>query len=106
MHPTRANVSRSELGEKLAQLYKTEAARVVVFGLKTKFGGGSSTGFGLVYDDEESQKKFEPRHRLVRSGLAKKVEKASRKLRKERKNRAKKVRGTAKSKAASADKKK
>lgn len=37
-----------------------------MFGLKTKFGGGSSTGFGLIYDDEESQKKFEPKHRLVR----------------------------------------
>ena len=66
LHPTRPNLSRSELGEKLAALYKSDKARVVVFGLKTKFGGGSSQGFGLVYDDEESQKKFEPRYRLVR----------------------------------------
>lgn len=47
-------------------MYKTDKARVSVFGMKTKFGGGVSQGFGLVYDDEESQKKFEPRHRLVR----------------------------------------
>jgi len=60
----------------------------------------------LVYDDEESQKKFEPRYRLVRSGLAEKVVKASRKLRKERKNRSKKVRGKAKAKAGEAAKKK
>jgi len=66
LHPTRANLSRDELSEKLASLYKTDKARVVVFGLKTKFGGGSSQGFGMVYDDEESQKKFEPKHRLVR----------------------------------------
>lgn len=66
LHPTRPNLSRSELGEKLAALYKTDKARVSVFGLKTKFGGGVSQGFGLVYDDEESQRKFEPRHRLVR----------------------------------------
>ncbi|WWC88397.1 uncharacterized protein L201_003308 [Kwoniella dendrophila CBS 6074] len=105
-HPTRSNISRSELGEKLAGLYKTEAARVSVFGLKTKFGGGVSTGFGLIYDDEESQKKFEPKHRLVRSGLADKVVKASRKLRKERKNRSKKVRGKAKTKAGEPAKKK
>jgi small subunit ribosomal protein S24e len=65
-HPTRANLSRTELGERLAQLYKTEAARVVVFGLRNKFGGGSSQGFGLIYDDEESQKKFEPKYRLIR----------------------------------------
>lgn len=70
IHPTRANVSRAELGEKLAQLYKTDKERVVVFGIKTKFGGGSSQGFGLVYDDEESQRKFEPKHRLVRVSVS------------------------------------
>jgi small subunit ribosomal protein S24e len=66
LHPSRSNVSRTELGTKLAALYKTDAKRVVVFGLQTKFGGGMSQGFGLVYDDEESQKKFEPKYRLVR----------------------------------------
>ncbi|WOO77918.1 40S ribosomal protein S24 [Vanrija pseudolonga] len=96
-HPTRANLSRVELGERLGQLYKADKERVVVFGLRTKFGGGVTQGFGLVYDDEESQKAFEPKHRLVRSGLATKVEKASRKLRC--------VRGTAK-KSAGGDKKK
>ncbi|ODN81898.1 hypothetical protein L202_02246 [Cryptococcus amylolentus CBS 6039] len=106
LHPTRPNVSRSDLSAKLAALYKTQKEQVVVFGLKTKFGGGSSTGFGLIYDDEESQKKFEPKHRLVRAGLADKVVKPSRKLRKERKNRAKKLRGKAKGKAAEPAKKK
>jgi small subunit ribosomal protein S24e len=66
LHPTRANLSRDELSDKLAALYKTEKKRVVVFGLKTKFGGASSQGFGLIYDDEESQRKFEPKYRLVR----------------------------------------
>jgi ribosomal protein S24E len=66
LHPTRPNLSRDELSDKLAALYKTEKKRVVVFGLKTKFGGGSTQGFGLIYDDEESQKKFEPKYRLVR----------------------------------------
>ena len=81
-------------------MYKAQSPeRVSCFGFRTAFGGGRSTGFALIYDDEASQKKFEPRHRLVRSGLAKKVEKASRKLRKERKNRSKKVRGTSKAKA-------
>jgi len=59
----------------------------------------------LIYDDEESQKKFEPRYRLVRAGLAKKKERTTRKLRKERKNRAKKLRGTKKVKAAEPPKK-
>jgi len=86
-------------------MYKTDKARVVTFGFRTQFGGGRSTGFALIYDDEASQRKFEPRYRLVRSGMAAKVEKASRKLRKERKNRAKKFRGTKKIKAAEPPKK-
>ncbi|KAG6857576.1 hypothetical protein H0H87_000175 [Tephrocybe sp. NHM501043] len=123
LHPSRPNVSKSELSEKLAALYKTQKDRVVTFGFRTQFGGGRSTGFALIYDDEASQKKFEPKYRLVRvrpsfplldshnltctlkSGLATKVDKASRKLRKERKNRAKKFRGTKKSKAAEPPKK-
>jgi small subunit ribosomal protein S24e len=66
LHPSRANVSKKELSEKLASLYKTDAARVVTFGFRTHFGGGRSTGFALIYDDEASQRKFEPRYRLVR----------------------------------------
>ncbi|KAI9454011.1 ribosomal protein L23/L15e core domain-containing protein [Russula earlei] len=105
LHPSRPPISRNEVSEKLALIYKADKARVVSFGFKTHFGGGRSTGFALIYDNEESQKKFEPRYRLVRAGLAPKVEKASRKLRKERKNRAKKFRGTKKSKAAEPPKK-
>ena len=66
LHPNRPNVSKAELSEKLAQIYKADKARVVTFGLKTAFGGGRSTGFGLIYDDEASQKKFEPKYRLIR----------------------------------------
>ncbi|TFK57291.1 hypothetical protein OE88DRAFT_1650930 [Heliocybe sulcata] len=105
LHPSRANVSKAELQEKLAKAYKTEKDRVVCFGFRTHFGGGRSTGFALIYDDEASQRKFEPKYRLIRSGMEKKVDKAGRKLRKERKNRAKKVRGTQKAKAAEPPKK-
>lgn len=66
LHPSRPNVPKSELSEKLAVIYKTEKDRVVTFGFRTHFGGGRSTGFALIYDDEASQRKFEPRYRLVR----------------------------------------
>ena len=66
LHPSRPNVPRSELSEKLASLYKADKSRVVTFGFRTHFGGGKSTGFALIYDDEAAQKKFEPRYRLVR----------------------------------------
>ncbi|KAH9944390.1 40S ribosomal protein S24 [Epithele typhae] len=105
LHPSRANVSKAELSERLAATYKTDKDRVVTFGFKTVFGGGRSTGFGLIYDDEASQRKFEPKYRLIRSGLMVAPPKTNRKLRKERKNRAKKLRGTKKSKASEPAKK-
>ncbi|KAJ3485563.1 hypothetical protein NLI96_g4867 [Meripilus lineatus] len=105
LHPSRANVSKTELSEKLASIYKADKGRVVTFGFRTHFGGGRSTGFALIYDDEASQKKFEPKYRLIRSGLMQAPTKTSRKLRKERKNRAKKFRGTKKAKAAEPPKK-
>lgn len=66
LHPSRPNVSKAELSEKLAAIYKADKARVVPFGFKTAFGGGKSTGFALIYDDEASQRKFEPKYRLIR----------------------------------------
>ncbi|GAA5863125.1 hypothetical protein JCM3774_001429 [Rhodotorula dairenensis] len=111
LHPTRANVSKDELRDKLAAMYKAPKDQVIVFGFRTQFGGGKSTGFALIYDSKEALK-FEPRYRLVRFGLAEKKERAGRKLRKERKkqvpllvSRAKKFRGTAKSKADAGKKK-
>merc|ERR1711977_82524 len=105
LHPTRANVSKDELRDKLSAMYKSPKDQVIVFGFRTHFGGGRSTGFALIYDSKDALK-FEPKYRLIRFGLATKPERTARKLRKERKNRAKKYRGTAKVKAASADKKK
>jgi len=64
---------------------------VVPFGFRTQFGGGKSTGFVIIYDTGAAQLKFEPKHRLVRKKLAPKVDKLSRQMRKQRKNRAKKV---------------
>jgi len=66
LHSSRPPISRTELSEKLGVIYKVDKARIVPFGFKTLFGGGRSTGFALIYDSEEAQKKFEPRYRLVR----------------------------------------
>uniref|UniRef100_A0A8C5K3P9 40S ribosomal protein S24 n=1 Tax=Jaculus jaculus TaxID=51337 RepID=A0A8C5K3P9_JACJA len=68
---------------------------IFVFGFRTHFGGGKTTGFGMIYDSLDYAKKNEPKHRLARHGLDEKTT-TSRKQRKERKNRMKKVRGTAK----------
>merc|ERR1711879_23350 len=98
LHPNRPNVSKDELRAKLSELYKSDKDQVSVFGFRTQYGGGKSTGFALIYDSGEAMKKFEPHYRLVRYGQATKVERASRQQRKQRKNRAKTVRGIAKNK--------
>jgi small subunit ribosomal protein S24e len=106
LHPGRANVSKAELKEKLSKVYDVrDPQSIFVFGFRTQFGGGKSTGFGLIYDSVDAAKKFEPKYRLIRNGLATKVEK-SRKQMKERKNRANKIRGVKKTKASDAAKKK
>jgi small subunit ribosomal protein S24e len=98
LHPGRPNVPKAELKEKLAKMYDVRDPNCIfVFGFRTQFGGGKSTGFGLIYNDVKSAQKFEPKHRLVRAGLATKVSK-SRKQIKERKNRTRKIRGVKKNK--------
>ncbi|KAF7511048.1 hypothetical protein GJ744_005594 [Endocarpon pusillum] len=81
LHPSRPNCSKDELRDKLAQLYKANKDQVSVFGFRTHYGGGKSTGFALIYDSHEAMKKFEPHYRLVRVGAAQKIEKASRQQR-------------------------
>lgn len=66
IHPNQATVSKTEIREQLRKLYKAELDNVFVFGIRTAFGGGKSTGFALVYDSMAAAKKFEPRYRLAR----------------------------------------
>ena len=93
IHPGRANVPKSELEEVIAGMNKADAKLTMLFGFRSKFGGGKSTGFCLIYDNEEAMMKFEPKHRLIRKGVQEKVE-TSRKAMKEAKNKGKKIRGT------------
>lgn len=81
LHPNRANVSKEDLRAKLAETYKVNKDQVSVFGFRTQYGGGKSTGFALIYDSHEALKKFEPHYRLVRYGIASKIEKPSRQQR-------------------------
>lgn len=93
IHPGRANVAKSELTEKLKEMYNVSTNTLIqLFGFRTAFGGGKSTGFALIYDNEEAEKKYEPKYRLARAGLVKGRE-GSRKQIKEKKNRDKKVWG-------------
>eukprot|EP00920_Eleutheroschizon_duboscqi_P023778 GHVT01059184.1.p2 GENE.GHVT01059184.1~~GHVT01059184.1.p2 ORF type:complete len:135 (+),score=31.35 GHVT01059184.1:427-831(+) len=106
VHPARGLVAKSSLKEKLAKQYRvTDPSTIILFGFKAAFGGGRSTGFGLIYDNLAAVKKFEHKYRLVRHGLETAVAKPGRRSSKEAKNRMKKVRGKEKTKAKTATKK-
>lgn len=95
-HPGKSGVSKADLAEKLATVYKVKDEKtIVLFGFRAQYGGGKSSGFGLIYDNLDALKKYEPKHRQIRNGLAERLER-SRKQIKERKNRMKKIRGTKK----------
>lgn len=93
LHPGRANVPRNELREVIAGMYKSDSKLVSLFGFETAFGGGKTSGFCLIYDNEEAIHKFEPKYRLIRHGHTEAKE-SSRKAIKEAKNKGKKIRGT------------
>ncbi|XP_045684249.1 40S ribosomal protein S24-like [Phyllostomus hastatus] len=95
LHPGKATVSKTEILEKLAKMYKITQNVIFVFGFRTHFGGSKTTGFGMIYDSLDYAKKNETKHRLARHGLYKK-KKTFRKQRKEDKNRMENVKGTAK----------
>eukprot|EP01094_Clydonella_sp_ATCC50884_P021216 TRINITY_DN461_c0_g1_i1.p1 TRINITY_DN461_c0_g1~~TRINITY_DN461_c0_g1_i1.p1 ORF type:complete len:148 (-),score=58.88 TRINITY_DN461_c0_g1_i1:47-457(-) len=104
IHPGRAPVPKSELRTLLAKMYKVDNQdNIVLYGFKTAFGGGKSSGFGLIYDTPTALKKYEPRHRQARLGLIKQ-EKTARKQKKEKKNRLKKLHGMEKVKGKKAKK--
>merc|ERR1711981_1418974 len=71
-HPEKETptVSKSSLQQRVLSDFKLkEKNQVSVFGMRTAFGGGRSTGFCLIYDNAEAAKKFEPKYRLRRLKL-------------------------------------
>lgn len=84
---------KTEILEKLAKMHKTTPDVIFVCGFRTRFGGGKTTGFGMISDSLDNAKKNEPKRRL---GKVPEKKKTSRKQGKKCKNGIKKVRGTAK----------
>ena len=91
------NSSKKEIATEVSKKFKVPVDHVVIFGLHAKFGGGRTSGFGLIYNSKDALMKFEPKLRKLRGGLIeKKKTLTSRRLRKENKNKVKGLRGKAK----------
>ncbi|KAL4483907.1 hypothetical protein ABPG72_013913 [Tetrahymena utriculariae] len=64
LHPESATVSKEKIREELGKQLKVDTRNVVVYGFSTQYGGGKSTGFALVYDNQQYLLKYEPNYRL------------------------------------------
>mmetsp|Transcript_272 Transcript_272/g.383 ORF Transcript_272/g.383 Transcript_272/m.383 type:complete len:146 (+) Transcript_272:98-535(+) len=96
-HQHLATPSRKLIRRKIQKMYKVKDAHsIVLFGFKSKYGGGKTKGFCLIYDNFRARKRYDYRHRLLRDKMAKKKEATARKANKEKKNRKKKLAGRAK----------
>merc|ERR1712066_97687 len=105
-HTNEARAKKEEIAGEVAGKFRNDKENVVLFGFKTRFGGGRSTGFCLIYDNKDARKKYEPTYRLRRTRDApEKNTTLTRKIKKEIKIKRKKVRGTAKAKIAAGKKK-
>merc|ERR1712071_615651 len=68
LHPDSGNISKAKIKEALAQKLKSSEERISVFGMQTKFGGGRSSGFALIYASAESKRKFDSKTMCKRDG--------------------------------------
>ncbi len=96
----KAKVTKEHIRKKIAQQFKKQ--NVVIFSAKKAYGGGRIRCFAMVYDSEDSMKKYESAKRLARMEREKdpknkKVEKKKegRKVVKVKKHQKQKKRGTA-----------
>ena len=94
----KTKITKEHIKKKIAQQFKKP--NVVIFNAKKVFGGGRIRCFAMVYDSEDSMKKYESAKRLARIEREKDKKKAEkkkegRKVFKVKKNQKQKKRGTA-----------
>ena len=97
IHPDQGCIKKDAIKARLAGMFKAPAEAIAVFGLKSKFGGGRSTCFGLIYSNVDARKKFDSKKMLRRDKMAK-PDPVRRKQKKEMKGKEKRVRGIEKAK--------
>jgi small subunit ribosomal protein S24e len=89
-HPNVGKVTKEQIREQIQKKFKK--AQISLFGLKKIFGGGRTRGFGLVYDNEDSMKKYEPVHRIRKMQFEKLEPKERKKILKDSKREGRKIR--------------
>ena len=78
-------VTKENIKKKISSQFKKN--NVVIFGARKAFGGGRTRCFAMVYDNEDSMKKYEPKEDLLElkeKNLLLKTEKLKRKKKEEK----------------------
>merc|ERR1712037_386711 len=106
-HPSVPKIPNESIREYMRTHFKKP--HVNVFGVKKYYGGGRTRGYCVIYDNEESMKKYEPQYRAKRVALEKMTpqerkkstggKKEGRKIRKVKGHQLQKKRGTVKKQA-------
>merc|ERR1712151_578402 len=63
-HGSVAKIPNESIREYMRSHFKKP--HVSVFGVKKYYGGGRTRGYCVIYDNEESMKKYEPKYRAKR----------------------------------------
>jgi len=103
-HNNKNAPSNEAIAQEIAKKFKADPKAIVIYGTKSKFGGGKTNCFCLIYDSFDIRKKLDSLPRQRKLGL--KVKKNQiRKIRKSLRRRQKTVRGVAKTKVQAGAKK-
>lgn len=66
IHPEQPGVKKADIKAAMAKKFKAAEDRIAVFGVRTKYGGGRSSGFVTVYDDVDVRKKYDTKTNLFK----------------------------------------
>lgn len=75
LHSGKPAAPKKEIWPLLAKVHKTIPDVIVAFGFRTHYGGGKTTGLGLIYESFKYAKQNVPKYRLVRHDLFEKKKK-------------------------------
>ncbi|TNJ30127.1 Ribosomal protein S24 [Giardia muris] len=96
-HPGTTYASKDAVKDRIArELKMKDDKNLILFGFKTVFGGGYTTGFCHAYESADALKRYEPKFRMIRAKLMEPPKPVSRKQYKNLKTRRAKKRGTEK----------
>ena len=72
-HPSIAQPKLTDVRDIIAKRFKVQdVGTITLTGFETKFGGGKTTGFCIIYNNAEMMKKFERKHILYKRKILEK----------------------------------